>query len=99
MKILRVRSNTTATTIALFLMITIAVTLVALPAANAHTPPWTITTLSYITASPNPVGVNQLTSIAYWVNWVPPGAGGVGGDRWRNLKIEVTKPDGSKETL
>jgi predicted nucleic acid-binding Zn ribbon protein len=35
------RNRTKATMIALFLVLTIAVTLVALPAANAHTPPWT----------------------------------------------------------
>jgi outer membrane protein assembly factor BamB len=93
------RSKTTAIAIALFLVLTIAVTIVALPAANAHTPPWTVVTHAYIAVSPNPVGVEQSAFVVFWLDWVPPGAGGTGGDRWRNLKVEVTKPNGDKETL
>jgi hypothetical protein len=94
------RNKTTATTIAIFLMLTITATLVALPIANAHTPPWTnIPTWAYVSANPNPVGVYQTVTIVFWLDKVPPTAAGIGGDRWRNLAIEVTKPDGSKETL
>jgi hypothetical protein len=88
-----------ATAITTFLVLTIAVTLVALPVVNAHTPAWNIPTYAYITVAPDPVGVNQPVTIVYWLDKYPPTAGGTTGDRWRNLKIEVTKPDGSKETL
>jgi hypothetical protein len=89
-----------ATLIATFLMLTIAFTLVALPTANAHTPPLTdVKTWSYLALSPNPVGVNQQVLVVFWLNWVPPGAGGLGGYRWQDLTIDITKPDGSKETL
>ena len=67
--------------------------------ASAHTPPWTIPTYAYITASPSPIGVNQPVTIVFWLDKVPPSAAGFGGDRWANLTISVTKPDGSKETL
>jgi hypothetical protein len=40
--------NKTAIAITLFLMATIAVTLVALPAANAHDPPWEYVTYCYV---------------------------------------------------
>jgi hypothetical protein len=88
-----------ASLIALFLLLTIAATLVALPIANAHTPAWTIPTYAYISVSPDTVGVSQTVTLIFWLNQPPPTAGGVGGDRWRDLQIGVTKPDGSKETL
>jgi hypothetical protein len=92
-------SKTTTTTIAIFLLLTIAVTLVALPIANAHYPPWNVITYAYITVNPNPVGVDQTVTVVFWLDAVPPGAAGLAGERWINLKVEVTKPDGSKETL
>ena len=48
-----------AATISMILISTIALTLFALPLANAHTPPWQIVTYAYTTAQPNPVGVGQ----------------------------------------
>jgi outer membrane protein assembly factor BamB len=87
--------------IALFLMLTITASsiMVALPIANAHTPPWKIPTYAFITANPNPVGVGQEVFVMFWLDRVVPGATGVSGDRYRNLNVEVTKPDGNKETL
>ncbi len=69
------------------------------PLASAHTPPWTIPTFAYIVVSPDHVGVGQTAALIFWLNWVPPGAGGIAGDRWRNMTVEVTKPNGAKETL
>jgi hypothetical protein len=87
-----------AIAIALILMATIAVTLVALPQANAHDPTWEIPTWTYIGVSPETVGVNQEVVLAFWQNLVPPTANGAYGDRWF-FHVEVTKPDGTKETL
>jgi outer membrane protein assembly factor BamB len=80
-------------------MLTIAVTLVALPAANAHTPAWTIPTYAYLSVTPNPVGVGQAVYIGFWVDKVPPTANAQYGDRWHNFTVTVTKPDGSTEKL
>ena len=38
-------------------------------------------------------------ALVFWLNWVPPGSGGIAGDRWRNFTVEVTSPTGSKTTL
>jgi hypothetical protein len=83
----------------LILLMTFSALMISLPAASAHDPPWTIPTFAYIVATPDRVGVGQTSILAFWLNWVPPGAGGIGGDRWRNLTVDVTKPDGSQETL
>jgi outer membrane protein assembly factor BamB len=87
------------TAISFVLVLTFAATLVAFPIVSAHDPPWAIPTYAYITAAPDPVGVNQEVTLVFWLDKYPPTAGGTTGDRWRDCTIEVTKPDGSKETL
>ena len=47
----KMAKNRTAFAIALFLMATITVTLVALPTANAHDPPWEIVTYAFISTT------------------------------------------------
>jgi outer membrane protein assembly factor BamB len=84
---------------ALFLALTIAATAIALPTANAHTPAWTIPTYAYIDVSPNPVGVDQHVLVVFWIDKIPDQGGGIGGDRWQNLTVQVTKPNGDTETL
>jgi hypothetical protein len=91
-------NKTKATTIALFLVLTFAVTLVALPVAKAHDPAWTVPTWTYVVVTNSVIGVNQELTIVYWLNAYPPTAEGAYGDRW-TFTVEVTKPDGSKDTL
>jgi hypothetical protein len=94
------RSNTTTTAIALFLMLTIAFTLVALPVANAHDPPIEITTFAYILVVPDPVGVGQKADIIMWVDKIPGGAAAYGNDiRFHDYKLTITKPDGKTEIM
>ena len=83
---------------ALFLVSTIALTLVAMPVANAHTPPWIKPSWTYCVASPNPVGVGQQITIVFWLDALPLTATGDYGDRYK-FTLEVTKPDGSNESL
>jgi hypothetical protein len=85
--------------IALFLMSTIAVTLVALPVANAHTPPWNIPTFAFVSATPNPVGVGQQAIIVFWIDKAFVNSA-IGNDiRPHDYKLTITKPDGTKETM
>ncbi len=74
-----------------------------MPNANAHTPAWTISTYAYIVAAPNPVGVGQTAYVNFWIDKVPPTAGGAWGGpwgmRWHNFKINVTDPDGNTKDL
>ena len=88
----------TAIAIALFLMATIAVPLVALPTTKAHDPPWEYVTYCYVAPSPPVVGVNQEMLIQFWLNALPPTAAGAWGDRW-HFWVDVTTPSGEQETL
>ena len=97
---MRISANKSKNTlIALFLMVTFAVSLIALPAANAHTPPWTIPTYAFLNVAPSPVGVGQTAYVNFWLDKVPPTAEGNYGVHWHNMKVTVTKPDGTTETL
>ncbi|MEM3161821.1 MAG: PQQ-binding-like beta-propeller repeat protein [Candidatus Bathyarchaeia archaeon] len=52
----------------------------------------------FISVAPSPVGVNQAATVMVWTSMPPPTAAGAGGDRWKNIVITVTKPDGTTET-
>jgi hypothetical protein len=91
--------NKTIITAAFILLLAISTLASSIPLANAHTPPWNIPTYAYVTASPSTIGVNEYTLIVMWLDKFPPTAGGLGGDRWQGFKVEITKPDGTKETL
>ena len=83
------------TSLGIALLMTLTASLLALPLSNAHTPPWEIPTYAYVTAAPNPTGVNQAVAIIFWLDIPPPTAAGNTGDRWQKLTITITKPDGT----
>ena len=80
--------------IAAVLVLSIGSAMTIVPDANAHTPPWTISTYAYIIVSPNPVGVGQTVYVNAFIDKVPPTSIGNWGMMWHNFKINVTDPDG-----
>jgi len=84
--------NKTAALIALFLMFAMAVSLFALPTANAQ---GTRATYAYIGAVPNPVGVGQevLLHVGITQQLTNVAMG------WDDLSVTITRPDGTTETL
>jgi outer membrane protein assembly factor BamB len=92
------RNKTKTATIALVLALTIAATLVALPPVIAHDPPWTVPTWCYIALSHSVIGRGQTIYAVFWSHVEPPTGLGAYGDRW-TWTVEVTKPDGSEQTL
>jgi len=96
MKNLKIKSKLSAITFVLIL--TFAAIFVALPIVSAHDPPLDVPTWAYAYVTNDVIGVNQQTVVVYWPNAVPPTAVGAYGDRW-TWTVEVTKPDGSKDTL
>ena len=77
--------------IILIAILTLSATLIVLP-VNAQA---TIDATAYINAVPNPVQVNKPT--LFHVGSVYPTPSQVGG--WTGLSVEITKPDGSTETI
>jgi hypothetical protein len=89
-----------ASLFALFLILTMSSPILfALPVTDAHSPAWNVPTSAYVSLSPDRVGVGQYTTIVVWVDRYSPTAGGGIGQRWNGFKIDITKPDGTNETL
>ena len=93
------KNKTLAIAITTLLAFSMTASLMLIPTANAHTPPWTVPTYCFINVAPNPIGVGQTISITFWIDLVPPTAEGPWGDRWHDMTITVTKPDGTTLTL
>jgi len=84
------------------MILALALTVYVLP-ANAQIVK-EIPTFIYLQLTPNPVGVNQEVYVIVFFSNPPPTAGGLGyavtpGDRYENVTVEITKPDGTKDKL
>ena len=97
--IIKINRSKFSSLLGVALMLTIVVSMFALPTATAHDPAWTIPTYAYIAVAPNPVGVDEPVFLTFWIDKTPPTAAGAGGDRWTNYTVTVTCPDGSTEKL
>src|SRR4030067_3584566 len=76
----------------LILVSSVALTLLALPTANAQS---TRITYPFIDAIPNPVGVNQETLLNFGaLNYLTTAT-----DGWKGITVTITKPNGDIETL
>ncbi len=62
-----IKSKTKAMTIAAFLMLTISISIFALPTTDAHDPIWKVRTWCYVSVAPGIVGVGQNVLIAFWI--------------------------------
>ena len=85
--------------IAAILTISIGASTSLLPSASAHSPPWNIQLYAFCNVAPNPAGIGQTVTVAFWLNEPPMTANGPYGDRWVNMTVVVTKPDGTTQTL
>jgi outer membrane protein assembly factor BamB len=90
--------NKSAFAIVLMLILSLSALIAILPTASAHTPQWSITTYCFVSARSFTIGVGQPQYVIAWIQDPPPTADGNYGDRWA-FTFEITKPDGSKQTL
>ncbi|MCL4430136.1 MAG: hypothetical protein M1167_05230, partial [Chloroflexi bacterium] len=95
----KIKNKTLTLLIAALLTISMGASVTLIPNASAHNPGWTIPTYTFCSVSPNPIGVGQQVNVNFWVNLPPPTASAQFGDRWTNMTVIVTHPDGTKETL
>ena len=81
------------------LIFSICVPLTLLPAANAHTPPWTILTNAYIYQTVNPLGVGQTGYVYMWVDKVYDNAALNNDYRFHNYQLTITSPTGKVQKI
>jgi hypothetical protein len=101
---MKMSKNKTAIAITLFLIATIAVTLIAFsPMANAAENYYT--SYVYAAVTPDHVGVNQEVVLVMWTADMPPDIGEISGDveggraAWYDVGFYLTDPQGNTETL
>src|SRR4030042_6700504 len=88
----KMTKNKTAIAIALFLMLTMVISLTALPTANAQSRK---KTYAFIGALPNPAGIGQEVLLHVGIT----DSLALTQLQWTGLTITVTKPDGTTQTL
>jgi len=93
MQILKTKSVAIAV-ILLFSLSLIAATSISTTKA-ALFPGTTIPTWAYLQTVPDKVGLGQNVLLVMWIDKPPPTANGILGDRWINMMIKITKPDGT----
>ena len=80
------------------LMVSLGGSTMLLPATNAHTPPWTITSHAFMTISPDPIGKGQAESVAMWVDEPLAGALLTNNIRRDSYTLTITAPNGEVTT-
>ena len=96
----KIKNKTITILITLLLMTSMLSIFLTDQTADAHTPSWQIPTYAFIKPTPNPVGVGQPVTVVMWLLFAAPTATGIdAGDRWRNLKVTVTNPNGEDTVL
>lgn len=94
----KINAKITATFV-LILMLTIPVSLAALPLTSADDA-IEVPTFLELNVAPNPIGIEQTATINVFMSKPPLTAGlGGSGTMYQDITIEVTKPDGKTETL
>ena len=85
--------------IAAILTLSIAIPMVNLQTANAHTPPWKIISYAYLVPAPNPVGVGQTIAVVMWIDDPLPSATVSNDIRRHDYTLTITSPSGKVETM
>ena len=94
----KIKRKNIAIIVTLLLTISISISFLLIPTANAHNPGWKMPSFAYIVPSPNPVGVGQKVAIVMWVDTPLPSASVTNDIRRHDYTLTVTKPDGTTET-
>jgi len=92
------KNKKTSFAIAMILLLSVSM-LAFLPAVFAHDPAWDVPTYAFLVVSPNPIGVGETMFAVMWLHGAPPTAVGAAGDRWHDFYLDITKPDGTTDTL
>jgi hypothetical protein len=93
------KNKATAIAFSLLLILTMAVSIVALPSASAFDPDTEIPVFAFIMAVPDPIGVSQYTHVYMWLDKVFDSAALINNYRFHNYKLTITAPDDSVETV
>jgi hypothetical protein len=83
-----------AITIAALLILSMSASMILIPSASAHTPPWTIPTFAKIYVAPDPIGVGQKATVYLFLTPTYADTNIANDYRFHNYKLTITAPDG-----
>jgi hypothetical protein len=93
------KNRNAAIAIAIFVTFSMVASLMLVPTASAHTPPWNLPTYAYINVAPNPTGVGQQVLIIMWLTNIFSPATTLANDyRFHNYELTITWPNGTVTT-
>jgi outer membrane protein assembly factor BamB len=93
------KTKTLAISIVILLAISMSASIILMPTASAHTPPWTISTQAYVSTVPSTLGLGQNVFIVMWAYMKMPSSAITNNLRMQNYMLNVTTPDGKVTTL
>jgi hypothetical protein len=94
------KNKTTAIAIAIFLTLSMSASMMLVPTASAHTPPYQITIYAKVVALPDPIGVGQSGLIyAFLANAPLTGSTIENTFRNHNYTVTVTSPNGTNQVF
>ena len=94
------KNKTVAITIALFLIASMAASIILIPNSTAHTPPYQIKTYALVEALPHTTGVGQTVVIyAFLGNAPPPGSSELNTYRFHDYTVTFLSPSGKTSTM
>jgi hypothetical protein len=91
--------NSKITAAIALLILTFAISLAAMPPANAHYPPWGIPTFAHIYACTNPIGVGQTAYIYLFLTPTYADTAVTNNYRFHNYQLVITAPNGKQTTM
>jgi hypothetical protein len=82
--------------IALLLISAFAISIIAVPGAIAHDPPYVFHTVAHVFPTVNPVGVGQTMYIYMWIDKIKPGSAIENTVRMHGYNLTILKSDGTR---
>jgi outer membrane protein assembly factor BamB len=94
------KNKTMTTLLASILLLSMSLTLIAFPVANAQNIKY-YKTYCYVEGAPDVIGVGQTVAINAWLSAIPPVTIDQGDTlpSWSMITVTVTAPDGTNETI
>ena len=93
------KNKTLALMIAILLITSMSASIMLIPSTQAHTPEWKISTYAYVNVAPDRVGLGQRVFFTMWAYFLLPSAAIPNDIRMTGYRLNVTKPDGTVQTL
>jgi hypothetical protein len=98
-KVKKIENKKYAIAISIFLIISMSASMLLIPNANAHTPPYQITSYAKLSVQPPIIGVGQSALVFAFMGNAPlSGASLTNSFRFHNYKVTVVSPSGNTTT-